>query len=237
MTDRSATPHPVVSRSEWLAAREQLLKEEKEFTRLRDALSAKRRALPWVRVDKAYRFDGPEGVVGLRELFGTSQQLVVYHFMFAPEWDKPCKSCSFWADGFNGTTAHLEQRDTRLVAVSRAPRAKLVDFAKRMGWIFPWYSSVDFNHDFGTAFLPEELARGPVSYNYEQRQTTMSDLPGISAFVRDGDAAIYHTYSCYARGLDMMNPAYQFLDLTSLGRHEDGAHPMKWVQLRDEYGT
>ena len=233
------TDHRVVSRGEWNEARQQLLAEEKAFTRLRDALSAKRRALPWVRIDKAYRFEGPEGRATLGELFGSLRQLVVYHFMFAPEWEKPCKSCSFWADGYNGVGAHLERRDTRLVAISRAPRAKLVERAERMGWTFPWYSSEgdDFNYDFGVSFRPEDLARGPVSYNYRMLETRMSDLPGFSAFIRDG-AAIYHTYSCFSRGLDMMNPAYQLLDLTALGRQEDDLpSPMSWVRLRDEYAA
>jgi predicted dithiol-disulfide oxidoreductase (DUF899 family) len=231
--------HRVVSRAEWTEARQQLLTEEKEFTHRRDALSEKRRTLPWVRIDKIYRFDGPEGRATLADLFGSRKQLVVYHFMFAPEWEKPCKSCSFWADGYNGVGAHLEQRDTRLVAISRAPRAKLDERAKLMGWTFPWYSSddSDFNYDFGVSFRPEDLARGPVSYNYQMEDSRMSDLPGFSAFIRDG-AAIYHTYSCFARGLDMMNPAYQILDLTALGRQEDDLpFSMSWVKLRNEYAA
>jgi predicted dithiol-disulfide oxidoreductase (DUF899 family) len=231
--------HSVVSRAEWTEARKQLLTEEKEFTHRRDALSKKRRTLPWVRIDKTYRFDGPEGLATLADLFGSRKQLVVYHFMFAPEWEKPCKSCSFWADGYNGVGAHLEQRDTRLVAISRAPRAKLDERAKLMGWTFPWYSSddSDFNYDFGVSFRPEDLARGPVSYNYQMEDSRMSDLPGFSAFIRDG-AAIYHTYSCFARGLDMMNPAYQILDLTALGRQEDDLpFSMSWVKLRNEYAA
>ncbi len=231
--------HRVVSRAEWTEARQQLLAEEKEFTHRRDALSEKRRTLPWVRIDKTYRFDGPEGRATLADLFASRKQLVVYHFMFAPEWEKPCKSCSFWADGYNGVGAHLEQRDTRLVAISRAPRAKLDERAKLMGWTFPWYSSddSDFNYDFGVSFRPEDLARGPVSYNYQMEESRMSDLPGFSAFIRD-DAAIYHTYSCFARGLDMMNPAYQILDLTALGRQEDDLpFSMSWVKLRNEYAA
>ena len=234
------TDHPVVSREEWLGARKQLLEEEKQFMRLRDALSAKRRALPWTGVDKAYRFDGPSGPASLGDLFGPRRQLIVQHFMFAPEWEKPCKSCSFWADGYNGVTAHLAQRDTRLVAVSRAPRAKLEARARRMGWAFPWYSSQDsdFSYDFGVSFRPEDLARGPVSYNYAMRAMKGTDMPGITAFIRGEDGAIYHTYSCFARGLDMMNVAYQYLDLTALGRHEEGLpYPMDWVRLHDEYAA
>jgi predicted dithiol-disulfide oxidoreductase (DUF899 family) len=233
------TDHRIVSRDEWLEARKQLLGEEKEFTRARDALSAKRRALPWAKIEKDYRFRGPEGEASFGDLFGKYKQLIVQHFMFAPEWEKPCKSCSFWADGFNGIGAHLAQRDTRLVAVSRAPLAKLDARAKKMDWTFPWYSSEgsDFNYDFDVSFRPEESSRGPVTYNYEQRDTKTTDLPGISTFVRDG-GDIFHTYSCFARGLDMMNPAYQYLDLTALGRQEENLpFAMAWVKLRDEYAA
>ena len=159
--------------------------------------------------------------------------------MFGPDWEKPCKSCSFWADGYNGVVAHLAQRDTRLVAISRAPLKTLRGWSGRMGWTFPWYSSGngDFNFDFGVSFRPEDLARGQSIYNYQLRGVRISELPGISAFVRDG-AEIYHNYSCYARGLDMMNPAYQLLDLTALGRQEnDLPNPMSWVRLHDEYAA
>ncbi len=233
------TDHRIVSRGEWIETRKQLLREEKEFTRARDALSAKRRALPWVKIEKDYRFHAAEGETSLGDLFGKHKQLIVQHFMFAPEWEKPCKSCSFWADGFNGIGAHLAERDTRLVAVSRAPFAKLEARAKKMGWTFPWYSSEgsDFNYDFDVSFRPEESSRGPVTYNYEKRETKMTDLPGISTFVRHG-GEIFHTYSCFARGLDMMNPAYQYLDLTALGRQEENLpFAMAWVKLRDEYAA
>jgi predicted dithiol-disulfide oxidoreductase (DUF899 family) len=232
------TDHRIVSRGEWIEARKQLLAEEKQFTRARDALSARRRALPWVRIEKDYRFEGPEGDVSFGDLFGKHKQLIVQHFMFAPEWEKPCKSCSFWADGYNGMVAHLAQRDTRLVAVSRAPLAKLDARAKKMGWTFPWYSSEDdFNYDFDVSFRPEDFSRGPVTYNYKESETKMTDLPGISTFVRDG-GDIYHTYSCFSRGLDMMNAAYHYLDLTALGRQEhDLPFAMAWVKLRDEYAT
>ena len=230
--------HHVATREDWLAARKALLEEEKEFTRARDAVSVKRRALPWVKIDKPYSFEGPGGALSLGDLFGPKRQLIVYHFMFAPDWEKPCKSCSFWADGFNGAVAHLAERDTALVAVSRAPLAKLETRKRKMGWSFPWVSSGDgdFNYDFSVSFRDEDLAAGTATYNYAARQGTIKDLPGISAFVKDDGGAVYHTYSCFARGLDMMNPAYNYLDLTALGRQEEGLpFPMSWVRLRDEY--
>ena len=228
--------NPVVDRQEWIEARKRFLEEEKDFTRRRDALSARRRELPWVRIDTDYQFEGPEGHVSLDDLFGPRSQLLVYHFMFAPEWEKPCKSCSFWADGYNGVTAHLEQRDTRLVAISRAPREKLVARARTMGWTFPWYTgSREFNEEFGVSFDPDAVAAGRAEYNYRPTSTKMSGLPGLSAFVkRDGE--VFHTYSCYARGLDILNPAYNLLDVTALGRQEEGLPmAMSWVRLRDEY--
>ena len=187
---------------------------------------------------QALRFEGPGGALSLGDLFGPKRQLIVYHFMFAPDWEKPCKSCSFWADGFNGAVAHLAERDTALVAVSRAPLAKLEARKRKMGWSFPWVSSGDgdFNYDFSVSFRDEDLAAGTATYNYAAKQGTMKDLPGISAFVKDDGGAVYHTYSCFARGLDMMNPAYNYLDLTALGRQEEGLpFPMSWVRLRDEY--
>jgi predicted dithiol-disulfide oxidoreductase (DUF899 family) len=239
--ERRMSDHPVVTLDAWLAARRSLLAEEKELTRLRDALSRKRRDLPWVKIVKDYRFDGPEGEnLALGDLFGKRRQLIVYHFMFAPEWENPCKSCSFWADGYNGVTAHLEARDTRLVAVSRAPRAKLEATAKRMGWTFPWYSSDDgdFNYAFDVSFRPEFLmGEGALRYNFAAFEPKTTDLPGISAFVKEADGSVCRTYSAYARGLDALNPAYQLLDITALGRHEeDLPWPMAWVRLRDEYG-
>lgn len=233
------TGHEVVSREAWLAARKALLAEEKAFTRQRDALAAKRRALPWVRIEKDYRFRAPEGAVSLAELFGGSSQLIVYHFMFAPDWEAGCKSCSFWMDSFNGTTAHLRQRDASLVLISRAPLAKLEAFKKRMGWEFRWVSSEgsDFNFDFGVSFTDDDKAKGKVAYNYETRNYMSPEMPGLSTFFKDENGAIYHTYSCYARGLDALNAAYQLLDLAPKGRDEDALpFPMTWVRLHDEYG-
>jgi predicted dithiol-disulfide oxidoreductase (DUF899 family) len=231
-------PHKIVSREEWLEARKAHMVREKEFTRARDRLSAERRALPWVKVDKGYMFDGPDGKAGLVDLFKGRPQLVVQHFMFAPDWDAGCKSCSFWADGFDRMIPHLAARDTRLVAVSRAPLEKLEAFRTRMGWTFDWYSSQgsDFNYDFAVSFTPDEIKAGHRRYNFGTSGFGIEDAPGISVFYRDEVGDIYNTYSCFARGLDMMNAAYHYLDLTPLGRHEEGLpYPMDWVRLRDQY--
>jgi predicted dithiol-disulfide oxidoreductase (DUF899 family) len=178
--------------------------------------------------------------VTLAELFAGRRQLVVYHFMFAPEWETGCKSCSFWADNFERSLVHLAARDATLVAISRAPLPKLEAFKQRLGWTFPWVSSGgnDFNYDFGVSFTPEQRQAGAVSYNFASRATANSDLPGISVFYRDDDGAVYHTYSCYARGLDMMNATYQYLDLLPKGRDEAGLeHTMSWVRLNDSYAA
>jgi predicted dithiol-disulfide oxidoreductase (DUF899 family) len=231
--------HEVVSREKWLAARKQLLAKEKEFTRLRDQLSEQRRALPWERVDKDYVFEGPKGKESLAQLFDGRSQLVVYHFMFAPEAEVPCKSCSFWADNFNGIIAHLNQRDVTFVAISRAPLPKLQAFAKRLGWSFKWLSSAgtDFNYDYNVSFRPDDVGKGRASYNYSPTETTMSDLPGISVFFKDAEGQVFHTYSCYARGLDMLNNTYHYLDLVPKGRDEAGLpYTMAWVKFRDLYG-
>jgi len=230
--------HRIASHEEWLAARKQLLAEEKAFTAARDRLGAARRALPWERVEKIYVFDGPKGKTTLADLFDGRSQLIVQHFMFAPEWDAGCKSCSFWADGYNGFVIHLRQRDTNFVAVSRAPLVKLQAYAKRLGWTFPWVSSGDgdFSYDFQVAYRPEQLAAGDSVYNYKKQKVGMSDLPGISVFHRDADGALFHTYSCYSRGLDMMNAAYHYLDLTPKGRDEDAlSNPQAWVRIHDRY--
>ena len=242
------TTHEVVSKDEWLKARKRLLAKEKEFTRMRDQLSAERRALPWLRIDKDYSFDGPNGRETLAQLFGDRSQLVVYHFMFAPEWDVGCKSCSFWADNFNGITAHLRARDVAFAAISRAPFAKLKGFAKRLGWTFKWVSSdeSDFNYDFEVSFRPDALARGEATYNFAKLSSfrsrgvvlnmTPSDMPGISVFAKDESGAVFRTYSTFGRGIDMMNTAYQYLDLVPKGRDEgEQGHTMAWVKLRDLY--
>jgi len=231
-------PHKIVSREDWIEARKAHMAHEKELTRARDRLAEERRALPWVKVDKDYAFDGPNGRTGLADLFKGRPQLVVQHFMFAPDWDAGCKSCSFWADGFERMIPHLAARDTTLVAVSRAPREKLETFKRRMGWTFDWYSSAgsDFNYDFAVSFTPAEIEAGRASYNFGTSGFGIEDAPGISVFYRDEAENIFHTYSCFARGLDMMNAAYHYLDLTPLGRHEEGLpYPMDWVRLRDQY--
>jgi predicted dithiol-disulfide oxidoreductase (DUF899 family) len=231
-------PHKIVSRQEWIEARKAHMAHEKEFARARDRLSEERRQLPWVKVDKAYTFDGPNGKVTLADLFKGRNQLVVQHVMFAPEWDAACKSCSFWVDGFERMVPHLAARDTTMVAVSLAPLEKLEAFKKRMGWTFDWFSSGnnDFNYDYGVSFTREQIDAGDAKYNYGTTRLYGPELPGISVFYRDEAGDIFHTYSTYARGLDMMNSAYQYLDLTPLGRHEEGLpYPMDWVRLRDQY--
>lgn len=230
--------HSIVSHDQWLAARREHLAKEKEFTRLRDELSAERRALPWERVEKEYIFDGPQGKQSLADLFGDKRQLIVYHFMFGPDWEEGCPSCSFWADNFNGIGVHLAHRDTALVAISRAPVARLEAYRQRMGWGFPWLSSLhnDFNFDYQVSFSPDPAKQGEYIYNYRKGEFGGEESPGISVFYRDEDGAIYHTYSAYARGLDMMNTAYHYLDLTPKGRDEAGLPwTMAWLRRHDQY--
>ena len=230
--------HKIVGGAEWLDARRQFLQKEKEFTRARDALSAARRALPWERVERDYAFETSRGRKSLADLFDGRSQLVVYHFMLDPDWDEGCKSCSFWADNFNGIEVHLKHRDVTLIAVSRAPIAKIDAYKRRMGWTFPWVSSFgsDFNFDYQVSFRSEEIASGKGYYNYQQTKNSMSELPGISVFVRDDTGAVFHTYSCYARGLDMLNGAYHYLDLTPKGRDEAGLpFTMSWLRRHDQY--
>ena len=232
------TQHTIVSNDAWVAARRDLLDQEKAFMRQRDDLAAARRALPWVKVDKDYVFHGTSGDISLADLFDGRSQLIVYHFMFGPEWEQGCPSCSYLADHFDGLTTHLAQRDVTLVAAARTPLERLSAYKKRMGWHFPFVSSLDndFNFDFHVSFTPEELAGGEVYYNYHQTQFPMDEAPGISVFFKDDDGAIYHTYSSYARGLDNLIGAYQFLDLAPKGRDEDKLDfPMAWVRRHDEY--
>ena len=234
------TDHEVVSRDEWVEARRRFLAKEKEFTRLRDELSKERRALPWERVDKRYVFEGPTGRLSLPDLFAGKSQLVVYHFMFAPDSDAGCRGCSFWADNYNGIIPHLEQRDVSFVAISRAPILKLQAFAARMGWSFKWVSGADtdFNYDYQASFREEDLARESAVYNYERLRDRMADKPGFSVFYKDEKGNIFHTYSTYARGIDPMNVTFQLLDLVPKGRDEAGLpHPMSWVKLHDQYET
>ncbi len=231
-------PHQVVSREQWMEVRKVHLAHEKELTRAREQLNKERRALPWVKVDKTYLFDGQRGNATLPDLFAGRSQLVVQHFMFAPDWSEGCKSCSFWADGFERMIPHLAARDTTLVAVSRAPLPRLDAFKARMGWTFDWFSSAgnDFNYDYAVAFTPEQIKSGAKTYNFGGSSFAIADAPGISVFFRDENDSVFHTYSCYARGLDMMNSAYHYLDLTPFGRHEEGLpYPMDWVRLRDQY--
>jgi len=230
--------HAVVSRDEWLDARKQLLAREKEFTRQRDRLSAERRALPWVRVDKSYSFQTPAGTRTLAALFDGRSQLIIYHFMFGPDWEQGCKSCSFWADNFNGIDVHLKHRDVTFLAVSAAPLEKLEAFKSRMGWSFTWASSAgsDFNHDYHVGFTPEEMQRDDVEYNYRAIKPPVSELVGVSVFYKDRAGTVFHTYSCYSRGVDMLNGAYHYLDLTPKGRDEGGLRfTQEWVRWHDRY--
>jgi predicted dithiol-disulfide oxidoreductase (DUF899 family) len=231
----TTTEHRVASREEWLAERRALLALEKELNRTRDQLAERRRELPWVLVDGDYRFEGEDGPATLRDLFGGRGQLLVYHFMFGPDWDEGCPSCSFWADGFANVGVHLEHRDVRLVCVSRAPLDKLLAYRARMGWSFPWYSSFgsDFNLDFHVSF-PPELPR-PTEYNFSNIDPPEDELPGLSAFIATDDG-VFHTYSTYSRGIDPINVAYQLLDLAPRGRDEDGLEfPAAWLHRHDDY--
>ena len=228
--------HRVVSRDEWLDARTAVLIREKEFTRLRDDLSRQRRELPWVKVDKQYVFDGAKGKETLPELFENRSQLIVYHFMFAPDWDAGCPHCSHWADSFNGIIVHLNHRDVTMIAISHAPYRKLAAYQKRMGWSFKWMSSfeTDFNYDYHVSFTPEELAAKKAFYNFTLQNPGPPEREGISVFHKDGGGNVFHTYSAYARGIDMMSADYQYLDLVPKGRDEGGRGPF-WVRRHDEY--
>ena len=234
----NTTGSKVVSHEEWLAARKQFLTKEKELTHLRDELSRQRRELPWERVAKQYTFEGPNGKLALEDLFGKSSQLIVYHFMFGPGWKEGCPSCSMIADQFDSIRVHMLQRDTNLIAVSRATWPEIDAFKKRMGWQFPWVSSFgsDFNHDYNVSFPKQDAESGNIVYNYETASFPAEEAPGASVFYRK-DGEIFHTYSSFGRGLDMMLNNYNFLDLTPKGRDEDGLPwPMAWVRHHDKYG-
>jgi predicted dithiol-disulfide oxidoreductase (DUF899 family) len=226
----------IVSPEEWLEARKALLAEEKAFTRATDALNAKRRSLPWVKVTKDYVFDGPSGAETLADLFDGRSQLIVYYFMFAPENTKGCPHCSLRADGFNGINIHLKQRDVIMLAVSRAPFEKLDAYRQRMGWDFKWVSSgrCDFNRDMNAYFTPEDIASGRAFFNYEFQNPGAADREGHSVFVKDDNGEIYHTYSCYFRGNEPFNVHYHYLDIVPKGRDENGRGPY-WVKRHDEY--
>jgi len=230
------TDHKIVSETEWTAERKRLLAREKELTHLQEQVAAERRALPWVRVDKTYTFDTPDGKKTLSDLFDGRSQLIVYHFMYGPEMKTGCVGCSFLSDHVDGPNQHLKHHDVTYVAVSRAPLATLEAYKKRMGWKFPWVSSgeSDFNYDYHVSFTKDEIAKGEAEYNFEKTKVTMEDLHGTSVFFKDADGAIYHTYSAYARGDERGLGAYMYLDLTPKGRNETGA--MSWVKRHDEYG-
>lgn len=237
---KTTSNHTIVTPSEWLAARKELLAEEKRLTRQMDAVSAKRRALPWVKIEKAYRFESRRGSVPLAELFGAKSQLVIQHFMLGPGWGEGCPSCSYMADHTDGMLPHLAARDVTMLAVSRAPLAEIAAFKKRMGWCFEWVSShgSDFNHDFHVSFTEDEVASGKVEYNYTVQPFGSTEAPGISVFRKDADGTIYHTYSVYGRGVELMMGTYRILDLTPKGRDEDNLeHTMEWVRYHDSYET
>jgi predicted dithiol-disulfide oxidoreductase (DUF899 family) len=241
MTTSTETPianHAVVPSERWVEARRKLLAREKELTHLSDEVARERRALPWERIDKDYAFDTPEGRRTLADLFEGRSQLVVQHFMLGPGWEEGCKSCSFMADHIEGALPHLAARDVTLAVVSRAPLAEIERFRERMGWRFKWVSShgTDFNHDFGVSFTPEERAAGHLRYNYAQGHFAAEELPGISVFFRNAAGEIFHTYSTYGRGVELMMGTYRFLDIVPKGRDEGQlANTMEWVRHHDRY--
>ena len=231
-------PHKVVSQSEWTAARKAFLETEKRFTAARDELSRQRRDLPWVKIDKRYVFDGPNGKETLEDLFGTRSQLIVYHFMLGPDWEQGCPSCSYLSDHFDGAIVHLAQRDVTMLAVSRAPLPQIETFKKCMGWRFKWVSSFgnDFNRDYHVSFTKDELDQGKAFYNFSEGTFPSEEGPGISVFAKNERGEVFHTYSAYARGLDMLAGTYNLLDLVPKGRDE-AALPwtMAWVRHHDRY--
>ncbi len=232
-------PKPeIVDNDAWLKARTALLEKEKAFTRSRDELTRERRKMPWRRVEKEYEFDGPDGRESLADLFAGRRQLIVYHFMFGPDWDEPCKSCSFLADHFDPAVVHLARRDVTMIAASRAPLEKLEATKARLGWSFKWVSAGDgdFNRDFGVWFTPEEIEQEDCRYNYRTGSFPSTDAPGASVFAKDENGAVHHTYSVYQRGLDMFIAAYHYLDIVPKGRDEDDlSYTMEWLRLNDSY--
>jgi predicted dithiol-disulfide oxidoreductase (DUF899 family) len=236
----TTSKHTIASRAEWLAARTALLAEEKHLTRQMDALAAKRRALPWVKIDKDYHFETGGGRVSLAELFGGRSQLVIQHFMLGPDWKEGCPSCSFMADHTDGMLPHLAARDVMMLAVSRAPLSEIEAFKKRMDWRFDWVSShgSEFNHDFHVSFTEEEVASGKVDYNFTTQAFGSTEAPGISVFHKDADGNVFHTYSVYGRGVELMMGTYRILDLVPKGRDEDGLEwTMQWVRHHDRYDS
>jgi len=229
--------HKVVTQKEWLAARKRLLVKEKTFSRLRDQLARDRRELPWEKVEKEYIFASPHCKVTLAGLFGDKSQLIVYHFMFGPGWKDGCPHCSFWADHYDSVNLHLGARDTTLVVVSRAPLKEIRPFKKRMGWRFNWVSSsqTDFNFDYYVSFTPEQIRSGKRYYNYAPLKMDIDEREGVSAFYKENDRNIYHTYSAYARGIDLLNTTYNFIDLTAKGRDEKPGQAQDWVRYHDKY--
>jgi predicted dithiol-disulfide oxidoreductase (DUF899 family) len=231
-------PHKIVPRDEWLAARKAHLADEKAFSRARDELSRRRRDLPWEKVEKRYAFDGPSGKETLADLFAGKSQLIVYHFMLGPGWEAGCQSCSLLADHFDGSVVHLAQRDVSFVVISRAPRDEIEAFKRRMGWRFKWVSSFgsDFNFDFHVSFTPKQKASGTIEYNYQQSDFPSEEAPGASVFYKDAAGDVFHTYSSYGRGLDILIGAYNFFDLAPKGRDEESlAWSMAWVRHHDRY--
>ncbi|AXQ27789.1 DUF899 domain-containing protein [Solimonas sp. K1W22B-7] len=240
VADNSFAHHPVVSQEQWIAARKALLLREKELTRLGDQVARERRALPWVRMEKDYVFDTPEGPRTLAGLFDGRRQLLVQHFMLGPGWEQGCKSCSYMADHSDGANPHLAQRDVTLLAISRAPLPEIERFRQRMGWKFKWVSShgTDFNRDFCVSFTPEEKARDEVHYNYARQRFMQEEMPGVSVFYRDDAGHVFHTYSTYGRGVEVMMGTYNLLDLVPRGRDEDQLpFTMAWVRHHDRYET
>jgi predicted dithiol-disulfide oxidoreductase (DUF899 family) len=236
-TFKGTKEHTVVSHANWIAARKAFLVKEKKFSKLRDELARQRRALPWEKVGTNYLFDGPDGKETLADLFDDKSQLVTYHFMFGPDWREGCPHCSFWADHYDSVNWHIGQRDTTLVVVSRAPMKDIAAFKKRMGWKFNWVSSLrnTFNFDLNVSFTPEQIKSGKMIYNYAPLDMKIDEREGVSAFYKDKRGDIYHTYSAYARGIDLLNTTYNFLDLTAKGRDENPEASQNWVRYHDGY--